>query len=343
MNHIPVLATVGFFDVESRGAFQGYQALKRDGARLLVLNGHDGAVAGTDGGAKTERRWYDRYLRGVRNGVLRKPRVRLYLADGDREDFSAGKFVRYSGTDWPIPRTHWRTLHLGADGSLGLRRSAETATQSYATLPSLPTQSDPANAGIVGSTGANAITTALPILSDMTVAEASGLSWTTAPLDEDVLSAGPAAFDVRLSSTASETGIWAVISDVSPDGTPHPVASGRLLSSFPGVRPRRSLRAKRSGAIVQPYGRYGAKDPAPPGTERTYHVEFWPIGNRFKAGHRLRLTVSGDVGGVGAGRPGGQRRSGRRPGRVAAARARAAGQRSARRSDAVAVCVILVG
>jgi predicted acyl esterase len=44
---------------------------------------------------------------------------------------------------------------------------------------------------------------------------------------------------------------------------------------------------------VQPYGRYDRRRPATPGRARVYHVEFWPIGNRFRAGHRIRLTVLG--------------------------------------------------
>ena len=50
-NDIPVLMIDGFFDVESRGAFQAYQALRGDGAHLLMAGGHDGAPVGTDGGA----------------------------------------------------------------------------------------------------------------------------------------------------------------------------------------------------------------------------------------------------------------------------------------------------
>ena len=39
---------------------------------------------------------------------------------------------------------------------------------------------------------------------------------------------------------------------------------------------------------------------APVGIPRLYHVEFWPIGNRFEAGHRIRLDV---VGASGASKP----------------------------------------
>jgi predicted acyl esterase len=126
----------------------------------------------------------------------------------------------------------------------------------------------------------------------MTVPEPLGLSYTSAPLGRRVVSAGPASVELELSSTAPETGIWVVISDVSPDGAAHPVASGRLSTDFPGIERRRSL-VDRKGEIVQPYGRYDRPRPAAVGSERRYRVELWPIGNRFKAGHRIRLHVVG--------------------------------------------------
>jgi hypothetical protein len=127
----------------------------------------------------------------------------------------------------------------------------------------------------------------------MTLGEPLGLSYTTAPLARDVLSAGPASLELRLSSSAPQTGMWAVISDVSPDGTAHPVASGRLLSDYPHIEVARSLKDPRSGDIVQPYGKYDRQEPATVGQARLYHIELWPIGNRFRAAHRVRLHVLG--------------------------------------------------
>jgi putative CocE/NonD family hydrolase len=303
VNHLPILMIDGFYDVESRGAFQAYQALRGDGAHLLVIGAHDGAPKGTDGGVGEAAAWFDHYVRGVDNGVQQHRRVQLWLPDGDREDDLAGRFVRYDGADWPIPGTRWKALRLDParsgtarspnDGSLSLTAPRGAAEQSYPALPSLPTSSDPPNTAIVGASGPNALATAFPTLTEMTLAEPLGLSYTTRPFAADVLSAGPASLELRLSSTAPETGIWSVISDVWPDGTAHPVTTGRLLSAYPDIDRARSLRDPRTGAIVQPYGRYDAKEPAAIGQERLYRVEFWPIGNRFKRGHRLRLHVLG--------------------------------------------------
>jgi putative CocE/NonD family hydrolase len=303
VNHLPILMIDGFFDVESRGAFQAYQALRGDGAHLLVVGAHDGAPQGTDGGTGEAGEWFDHYVRGVDNGVELHSRAQLWLADGDREDDLAGKFVRYDGSDWPIPGTRWESLALDAarsgsarslnDGSLTLATPSRVAEQSYPALPSLPSNSDPPNTAIIGGYGVNALANAFPLTTDMTLAEPLGVSYTTRPFAADVLAAGPVSLELRLSSTAPETGIWAVLSDVSPDGTPHPVASGRLLSSYPDVDGERSLRDPRTGDIVEPYGVYDHKTPAAPGQERLYRVELWPIGNRFKRGHRLRLHILG--------------------------------------------------
>jgi predicted acyl esterase len=138
----------------------------------------------------------------------------------------------------------------------------------------------------------------------MTAAEPLGLSYTTEPLAADVLSAGPASLDLRLSTTAPQTGIWAVVSDVSPDNVAHPLMAARLLSSYPGIDREKSLVDPQTGDVVQAYGDYSHADPAPLRQSRLYHVEFWPIGNRFDAGHRIRLDVVGQSGASKPGVPG---------------------------------------
>src|SRR3954451_22500961 len=172
----------GFFDVESRGAFQAFQRLRGDGARLDVVGAHDTAPKGTDGGVADTQAWFDRYLRGARNGIDAQPAVKLWLADGDREDDLAGRFVRVDGADWPIPGTRWAALRFGPGGPLTRARPAGAAIESYPQVPSLASNSDPYNTAIAGSAGLNALTTAFPVLSDMTVAEKLGRSYTTAPL-----------------------------------------------------------------------------------------------------------------------------------------------------------------
>ncbi len=232
-----------------------------------MVGAHDGVPAGT-GGADAERlRWYDRYLRDVDNGVDREPAVQLWMADGDREDMINGRFVRASGDDWPLPGMEWTTLYLDAarsgtatsvnDGTLSAE-PAGPATQRYLAIPSLPTATDPNTVATAGAYDA-------PLLTDMTLAEPLGLSYTSAPFTEDLDAVGPASVEVVLSSTAPETDILAVLSDVAPDGIAHPMATGRLRTSYPEIDRSRSL-VDAHGTVVQPYA---ALRPEGPGCDRS--------------------------------------------------------------------------
>ncbi len=301
-NHLPILMLDSFFDVEARGAFQAFQALRGDGAHLLVVGGHDGPPAGTDDGDSQIKAWFSHYLLGSRSGVTKQPRVQLFLANGSRERYAAGGFIRYEAENWPVPGTHWESLWLSGarsatggslnNGSLVNSRPAPTAHEAYVAIPSIPTMSDVPNTAFFGPHGLNQAANAFPLSTEGNLAEPEGLTFTTPPLTHAVLSAGPAALDVRLSSTAPESALWAVIADVWPDGSSHPLAVGRLSTAYPKIIPGRSL-SDRAGDVVQPYGDYSHKSDAPPLESRNYQIEFWPIGNRFGPGHRIRLIILG--------------------------------------------------
>ncbi|CAB4727295.1 MAG: CocE/NonD family hydrolase [Actinobacteria bacterium] len=305
-NRIPTLLLDGAFDVEPRGDYQAFQQLRSQGipAQLQVVGAHDGAPVGTDFGVRAVGRWLDRYLRGVRNGVEDEPAVQMLLADGDREDMLAGEFVRQDAASWPVPGTRWAALSFSADpagaarsindGSLTLAPPETATTQLYPAVASLVTNTDPNNVATIGggpSGQINQLATYVPQLTDMDLSNLTGLTYTTAPLAEPVVAAGPASLDLQLSSTSPTTQIWAVVSDVSPDGTAHPISVGRLSSDFPGVVEDKSLYSR--GELVQPYGDYSTSSSALPGEVRSYHVEIWPILNRFKKGHRIQLSLVG--------------------------------------------------
>lgn len=294
-NDIPVLIVNGFYDVESRGAFQAYQALRADGAHLVMEGGHDGVPAGTDGGAGEARAWLDHYVRGIDNGVEETPRVSLLLAEGDRPAYLAGRHTRYDATDWPVPGTRWTELALSSGRRLETTPDGQRSTASYLTVPTLPTMSDVPTWSLLEAGGANALTGVLPLLGRtdaVAVENVTGLTYTSDALASDVALAGPVTLDVPLATSTPGSGIWAILSDVGPDGSSHPLTVGRLSTSYPSLVPGRSL-TDAGGAVVQPYGDYGSVDRAEPGRSRRYQVELWPVGNVFGAGHRIRVQLVG--------------------------------------------------
>lgn len=301
-NDIPVLVMNGFFDVESRGAFQAFQALRDDGAHLLMAGGHDGWPTGTDGGAAEATAWFDHYLRDADNQVEQQPRVRLLMANGSREAYLDGDYVTREAADWPVPGTTWTPLHLSTepsgtggslnDGTLAVASPKRNRAQSYVSLPTFPTMSDVPNAALVGASGLDALTGALPLLTDSSLAGLTGLGYTTEALRSDVDVAGPLALDLTLTTTTPGSGIWVVLSDVAPDGSSHPLTVGRLSTSYPGVDEEASL-IDDHGQVVQPYGDYTNADPPSLLESRRYQVELWPVGNQFRAGHRIRVQIMG--------------------------------------------------
>lgn len=308
VNDFPVLASNGFFDVESRGAFLGYRGTKSSGSKLLVMGAHDGSPAGTPGPFPAYARWFDHHVRGLDNGVAEDPRVDLYLSKGGHLDYLAGDYERVTGGDWPLPQTRWQALHLSPersgtarssnDGLLQLDPVAEASVQPYAFAPSNPLATDHHTVSTVGNTGWNELTPngvgrRIPATRDMTTAEPQSLTYTTAPFEKAVTAVGPVSLTVHLASSAPVTDIVAVLADVAPDGTANPVAQGQLRTSFPHVDREKSIVDKRTGEIVQPYNDYSRQDVALPGTIREYTVEILPIGNVFEPGHRLRLYLTG--------------------------------------------------
>ena len=248
---------------------------------------------GTDGGAAEAAAWLDHYVRGVDNGVETHPRVQLLMSQGDRARYLAGDYVSRDATDWPVPGTEWVPLALTGDRSLSLTRPATARTHTYATVPTLPTMTDVPTAALVGAAGLDLLTGSLPLL---TQDQLAGLDRADLhdrrPSPRPVDLAGPLSFEVPLSTTTPDSGIWVVLSDVAPDGTSHPLTVGRLSTSYPDVIESRSL-VDSTGTVVQPYGDYTTKKPAKPLQWRNYQVELWPVGNRFQAGHRIRLSIVG--------------------------------------------------
>jgi putative CocE/NonD family hydrolase len=288
---VPILAATGFYDVESRGPFETWKAMKENGSHLLVIGAHDGAAGGSGGVYPQFQRWFEHYLLDADNGIDSEAPVQLYVGHGSHENLIGGQWTKVDAEDWPVPGTSWTPLHLDPaasgsatsinDGTLSLEKPGTASTAVAPNVPSNTFATDPYTTATVTQT------------QDTRLTEATSLTWTTPPLAQPVMSVGPAALKLRLTSTSPETDIVAVLTDVAPDGATKAVAAGRLRSSFPAIDEEKSVRDPDSGAIVQPYNDLSAKQTVLPGTAQDYHVEFWPIGNRFEAGHRLRLILTG--------------------------------------------------
>jgi predicted acyl esterase len=214
---------------------------------------------------------------------------------------SAGNFTRINASDWPVPGTRWQPLFLDPtrsgtaaslnDGILSHAAALTQAMQPYLDLVSLPTATDPDSASIIAGPAGTLFDT-LPFLLELNAQEPLALTYTTPALSKPVDVVGAGSLDVFMTTVLSVSDLYAVLADVWPDGRAYAVGVGRLRTGFPDIVRERSV-IDANGEVVQPYGDYSAVTPAMPGQGREYHVEFWPIGNHFATGHRLRLYLLG--------------------------------------------------
>jgi uncharacterized protein len=197
--------------------------------------------------------WFDHWLKGRDTGILEGPAIRYRLPglEGWR-----------TAERWPPPSVH-RELALRADGALG-DAEGEAGARAYMTL----------GAGL-----ARAQTS--------TADPPANLTWTSAPLEQDLDVAGHLELRLDASSTALDTAWIAILQDVDAEGHASDVTGGYLRASLREV----DEAASRPGAPVVPCRK---AELVPPGEVVHYRVPLVANARRFPAGHRVQLYLTSD-------------------------------------------------
>lgn len=202
--------------------------------------------------------WMDHYLRGIDNGVDRKPPVRYYVmgADAWRESQA-----------WPPPSSPTRFyLRNAAPGSPGLLTDAQPPAAGYSSFVSDP--SHPVTDKYAEDSGAHDYR----YLTDRT----DLLSFDTAPLSADTEITGAVDSHIFLSCDCRDADVWVRLYDVAPDG-----AVWNEMS--PGIDVQRaSFRETAKGRQL-----------LNPGQIYEIRVTGGVTSNVFRKGHRIRVQVSG--------------------------------------------------
>lgn len=217
---------------------------------------HGGAPGPNYEWGEEATRWWNRWLRGEKNGAGEGKRFAVFVRDAHEPDqqleMTPGHW-RYE--DWPIKRTQWRTLHPGLDGDLTADPKAGEKRLRY--VPSF---------GIAGGYWWGDLTP------DMRPDDAGSLVFDSGLLTETIEIVGLPKVRLRASLDTAHGHFIARLEDVHPDGRVSLVA-GALLNS-----------AQR-GDPTKP-------QPMTPGqpTELAFEMHFttWT----FRPGHRIRLAVT---------------------------------------------------
>lgn len=129
-------------------------------------------------------------------------------------------------------------------------------------------------------------------------AKGTSVSYTSPPLTRDADFFGPASVNLWLSSTAPDTDVEVILSEVRPDGEEQYVQAGWLdlaqrTPAPPGNGPDQS-------SALRPYQVHtlAGYQPLTPGTPVYARVELFPFEHVFRAGSSIRITIDTAMGDV---------------------------------------------
>jgi putative CocE/NonD family hydrolase len=284
---VPVAWVGGWWDIFQRGEPRLFEQLTNVPEKLFFMNPqyHIGGDAtawpmlkiGTPEEVKI--RWFDRWLKGVRNGVEDLPDVNLWT-QGSRE---------WEHLDsWPPRNARYTPYHLQPGGGLAREVPKDAGGDETPLLPF----SSPCSR-LTAQWTAGAASAVAPCETDNRTFEATALTWTTPVLEKDTKVTGLVTADLWAELRgAKDATLVAVLSDVAPGGESTQLTAGFLLASQRAIDRKQST--KDHGRIIRPFHPFtrAAQQDVPPNDPQRYRIEIYPTSNVFKAGHRMRLTLA---------------------------------------------------
>ncbi len=125
---VPLLSAAnwGGQGLHPRGNFEGFMRAASKDKWLEAHGGSHWAPFYTDYGVKLQKRFFDFFLKGEKNGWDKQPKVLLQVR------YPGEKFVERPEKEWPLKRTKWTKMFLNpADFSLSTKRPAKKSQVTY--------------------------------------------------------------------------------------------------------------------------------------------------------------------------------------------------------------------
>lgn len=302
---VPTLYVGGWYDTYTRATIENFVELSRrqqSPVHLLMGPWHHGGVGIPAAGDLSFRpegglshyesvrlQWFDHFLKGLPTALAETSPVRYFIMGGGRGLADGGRTIEHGGewctaATWPPPGVTETQFYLHADGRLSAEPSAgDVASTSYnfdprdpvptiggqlSAIPIPPGGFDQCNDTRFPFTKGN-----LPLSARQDV-----LCFQTAPLEEDLVIAGPLKIILWVATDGLDTDFTAKLLDVYPPGGAYPSgAAVNLADSIVRLRFRNG---------------FEREELAEPGTVYELSFELYPTANRFAKDHHLRVDIS---------------------------------------------------
>jgi uncharacterized protein len=286
-SHVAAYHIGGWFDGWTRDTLLWYRNYP-NASKVLIGPWYHPATGHVDWAAEYLR-WFDHWLKGIDNGVMKEPPITYFTQGAPR-----GHQWR-SAKIWPLPNTRLTRFYFQSgrtgsvtsvnDGGLAARipeRAADVRdnyTIDYTTTVGIDNRWTLTGAGGLGGEP----------YPHMRENDAKGLTYTTQPLTAATEVTGHPVVHLWLTSSAPDVDVFAYLEEVLPDGTSQYVTEGQLRASH------RALATAPYDHLGLPYHRSFAGDSRPltPGEVTELVFDLQPTSILFHAGDRIRLTITG--------------------------------------------------
>lgn len=231
-------------------------------------------------------RFFDRYLKGIENGVDREPPIFLYVMNG-----GTWRFER----EWPLEREKRTRFYFDVGHGLTIHRTSDGAdlyTADFSHGSRYGANEGNRWLGLMGI-----VPDALPVRTEK---DKKCLTYTSAPLPADTEVTGHPIVEMWISSSADYGDVFVFLEDIDKEGEALLVTEGCLRAGFAGLRDNdEMIYSGRTGIEVLPdlpwhgYEKDHYEDGilAARKTVRLY-FDLQPTCWVFRKGHRIRVSIA---------------------------------------------------
>jgi hypothetical protein len=196
-----------------------------------------------------------------------------------------------SFSKFPIPGTKAHTWYLGAGGTLNEQQPSDEGIDSYTSDANATPMTDfgpnTGSGGLWGNASQWEWNWAQP-------PAGSAVSYVSAPLASDTTAIGGGAVQLWVKSSTPDVDLQVTVSEVRPDGNETFVQNGWLRASERKLATDANNMFKKKPTSLQPIPTFAASDvePMPAGQFVPITIPLYFEGHAYRAGSRIRVTVS---------------------------------------------------
>jgi predicted acyl esterase len=280
---IPMYNQGAWYDIFNDGNVENFRWLQNFGSKgargnqklYMVPAGHGGLGAeksdveynqpGATLPPAEEMRWWEYWLKGTDNGIMKEPPVTLFMMASGRKGHPSAASHVFKSANWP-PANHPTAYYLSGD--MHLSTKLPTATDAKISY-----KFDPANP-VKTYGGSNLLQTAGPLDQRPIGQRQDYLRFETPVLNQDVAIAGHVDVTLWAATDGLDTDFMVKLVDVYPDGYEQIILDNPIRTRY------RHGRDTDDVALMTP------------GKPEELHIDLWNTAFTFEKGHKIQVTVT---------------------------------------------------